>query len=98
MAVVRFHDRVADRQSQAGALTRFLGRKERREQLCRDRVGDSRSRVGHAQVHLAVEPRAHGDASRQAGGISGDGVRRVRQQVEHHLLQRVTVAEDVGEH
>src|SRR5204863_7735825 len=33
MAAVRFHDRVADRQSQTGALTRLLGREERREQL-----------------------------------------------------------------
>ena len=97
MAAVRFDDRIADRQPQTRALARLFRGEERREQLRRHRVGDAGAGVGEPQMHLAVEPGADRDAPRPLRRVAGDGVRGVREQVEDDLLERVAIAEDVGE-
>ena len=75
----------------------LLGREERREHVLQHMLGNAGPRIGDAQMHLAVEPRGHGDLARPVAGILGDGLRRVGHEVEHHLLQPVAVAEHLGQ-
>src|SRR5690349_4079113 len=94
---MRLHDRVGDREPEPRSLTRLLGGEKRREQVGQHIVADPRSGVGHLHPHAVVEPARQVDGARAPRRVLAHGLRRVVEQVQEHLLQRVPVSQHGGE-
>ena len=81
---------AADRQAEAGPLFLALGGEEGLEQALANRLGDTRPVVGDLDDREPRVVRLHAGAHLDHGARrAGDGVERVRQQVDEDLLQRV---------
>ena len=93
-AMVGIHDRLGDRQSQAGSrdclIDRHRGTEEAIEQLCLLGGRDAESGVGNLEEYVTVLERG-ADSHAPAGGCELD---RVRDKVVHHLGESDRVALD----
>ena len=98
LAAVAFDDDAArDRQALARAAPHFLGGEERIEDARADRLGNAAAGVADRDDDVfAFDARAHRDLADRAGPLDlvGDGVRRVHDEVEHHLVDLAAVAGD----
>src|SRR5450432_2432261 len=94
------HHTVRQRKTLARALADFLGRKEWVEYLVANRHWYAGTGIGYGDLHFdAVNTSAHAELAAIAAILDyiGDGMRRVHQQIQDHLIDLPQIAFHLGQ-